>query len=143
MATELTPMDARIPLEDIIAATRLLIRLPYFLRHSITVDEAKRILRRRLQNREEDFLTIARKVVYAYRTHPYYQLLKQAGCEYGDLERTVHQEGVEGALQILFRHGVYLTVAEFKGSKPLVRGSTKIEMDAGQLRNPLSTPHYR
>jgi len=53
----------------------------------------------------------------------------------------VRQDGVEGALHSLFRHGVYLTVDEFKGRQPVVRGSTTMAMDPGQLRNPWSAIH--
>ena len=40
----------------------------------------------------------------------------------------VGQEGVEGALRTLFRHGVYLTVDEFKGRPPVQRGRATIEV---------------
>jgi hypothetical protein len=68
-------------------------------------------------------------------------VLKVAGCDYGDLERLVRQEGLEGALSILFRQGVYLTLDEFKGRRAVVRGSTTIDVNSAQLRNPGSVAH--
>ena len=42
---------------------------------------------------------------------------------------------------MLLREGVYLTVDEFKGRRPLVRGGITIPCHSDQLRNPLVTPH--
>ncbi|MFH1278449.1 MAG: hypothetical protein ABIK65_08730 [Candidatus Eisenbacteria bacterium] len=120
---------------------RLLLRLPAFLRDPLTLPEARTILRHRLERREADFLDLARRAIYENRASPYRSLLELARCEYGDLERLVRCEGVEGALRGLFREGVYLTVDEFKGRRPVVRGGTVIVADPARLRNPLSTPH--
>src|SRR5262249_19627282 len=35
--------------------------------------------------------------------------------------------------------GVYLTIEEFKGRRPVVRGSTRLDVQPAQFRNPLST----
>src|SRR5262249_18755430 len=59
-----------------------------------------------------------------------------AGCAYADLERLVQREGIEGALSDLFRHGVYLTIEEFKGRRQVVRGSVTFVIDPASLRNP-------
>src|SRR5208283_91916 len=50
--------------------------------------------------------------------------------------------GLEQTLRMLLREGVYLTVDEFKGRRPLVRGSMTIPCHSDQLRNPLVTPHF-
>jgi len=126
---------------DIAMGVRFVSRLPSFLRHPLTLKEAWQVLRERLERREADFLVIVRRAVYEHPGSPYRDLLKLAGCEYGDLERLVSQDGVEGALCTLFRHGVYLTVDEFKGRRPVVRGSTTIAADPGQLRNPYAAAH--
>jgi hypothetical protein len=128
------------PLEDVVAGARFYWSLPSYLRHPISLEEARATLRRRLERREADFLALARRAIYRHAGSPYRRLLELAGCEYGDLERLVGQEGVEGALGILFRGGVYLTVDEFKGRRPAVRGSATIAVDPGRLRNPGATP---
>ena len=83
------------PLGDVVSAARFLRRLPDFLRHPLTVDEARATFRRRLERREADFLELVRVGIYAVEDNPYHQLLRLAGCEYGDLERLVGQEGLK------------------------------------------------
>ncbi len=140
----LLPMsDARISFGDVAIGARFLWKLPSFLRHPITLEEAKATLRHRLENREADFLFLAKHAIFQNPGSPYRQLLKLAGCEYGDLEKLARQDGVEGALKRLFRHGVYLTVDEFKGRQPIARGNTTIGLEPGQLRNPLSAVHVQ
>lgn len=92
--------------------------------------------------RATDFLALARDAIYAHPGSPYRKLLELAGCEYGDLDGLVKQEGVEAALQILLRQGVYLTMEEFKGRRPTVRGSTTIRFGPSQFRNPLGKAHF-
>jgi hypothetical protein len=104
-------------------------------------DRARVLLRRRFEQRETDFLTLARQTIYDDSAGPYRQLLDAAGCEFGDLERIVAAEGVEGALQTLYRQGVYLTVDEFKGRQPAIRGSTSIRVEPNLLRNPAAQFH--
>ena len=113
-------------------------RLPQHLRQPLTRDEAMTILRRRLERREEDFLDLVRRAVYGGGASPYRALLRLAGCEYGDLARAVRTDGVEGALATLYRQGVYLTVDELKGRRPVVRGATTVPFDPVALRNPLT-----
>jgi hypothetical protein len=45
---------------------------------------------------------------------------------------------VEGALRVLLAAGVYLTVEEFKGRRPVQRGGLTFAADPVQLRNPLA-----
>jgi hypothetical protein len=128
-------------LGDVLMGLRFLRDLPASLRHPVTPEEARATLRRRLENRETDFLALVKRAIYAYRPSPYRALLQLAGCEYGDLERLVRQQGVEGALRDLCSQGVYLTVDEFKGRRPAHRGSATIEVAPDTLGNPSSTPH--
>lgn len=134
-------MPSLIPVEDVRLAARFLRRLPAFLRHPVSLDEARATLRGRLAGREASFLGLVRRGVYEHAGSPYRKLLGLAGCEYGDLEKLVARDGVEGALQALLGQGVYLTVDEFKGRRPLIRGGTTIELDPSQLGNPLLTSH--
>jgi hypothetical protein len=128
-------------LEDLRVGARFLVRLPAFLRHPVSLDEARAALGRRLEQREATFLALVRRAIYDNPPSPYRQLLSLAGCEHGDLEKLVNQDGVEGALQTLLRQGVYLTVDEFKGRRPVVRGSVTLEADPSGLRNPSSVAH--
>lgn len=128
-------------LEDLQLAARFLGRLPGFLRHPLSLDEARGILRRRLERRETDLLTLLRDTVFRDPGSPYRALLRAVGCEYGDLETLVTHDGVEGALRTLARQGVYLTVDEFKGKRPVVRGGTTITVHPARLYNPQARPH--
>jgi hypothetical protein len=128
-------------LADAFLGARFLVRLPAVLRSPIGAADARAILERRHAERDADFLALARRLVYAHPASPYRALLAHAGCQYGDLERLVSREGLEGALGALFREGVFLTVTEFKGRRPVVRGSLRLEVDPGALRNPTSASH--
>lgn len=130
------------PLEELAMGARFLRRLPRFLRRPVTIQEAHAIVRHRLTHRETDFLALARSMIFARPDNPYRPLLDHAGCEFGDLERLVRIEGLEGALRALYRTGVYLTVDEMKGRHPVVRGSTTILVEPSQLRNPTATIHF-
>jgi hypothetical protein len=119
-------LSHQIPLQHFIVGARFFRKLPSFLRHPISLEEARAILHRRFEQRKNNFLRIVKRAVYDYARSPYRQLLSLAGCEYGDFERLVRQDGVEGTLRILHREGVYLTVDEFKGRKPATRGSAAV-----------------
>ena len=82
-------LKSLIPVEDIAVGARLLWSLPGFLRRPISPEEALATVRRRLERREADFLDLVRRTIYENATSPYGDLLRLAGCEYGDLERLV------------------------------------------------------
>lgn len=125
-------------LPELAAGARFACALPFFLRKRIDLVRARETVSRRLVQREADFLHLAQRAIYANNHSPYRRLLELAGCEYGDLERIVGGDGVDGALHVLLRQGVYLTVDEFKGRRPVVRGATSFSVSPGQLSNPRS-----
>jgi hypothetical protein len=124
---------------DISAGIRLVSALPRFLRHRLTPAQARAILQERLTCRAADFQGLVHRTVFAQSGSPYRALLRHAGCEFGDLARLIERDGLEGALGELRRQGVYLTIEEFKGRRPVVRGSTRLDVEPAQLRNPLSS----
>jgi hypothetical protein len=127
--------------EDVAVAARFLRGLPGFLRSPFTLEEARAVLRERQRSREQRFLTLVGVGLEARPEGVYARLLRHAGCELGDLERLVADEGVEGTLRRLAQAGVYLTVDELKGRRPTVRGSTSLEVEAEDLRNPGGVVH--
>lgn len=127
-------------LGEAVVGARFALRLPPFLRRPVGRAEARTVLQSRLERREAALLGLAR-ILYGAPEGPYAILLRRAGCEYGDLERLVARDGAEGALARLFRAGVYLTIDEFKGRRPVVRGSTTVRVEPGLLRNPRSALH--
>ena len=128
-------------LDDASAAVALSTALPRFLRHPVSVDTSLAAQRHRLGTRESSWLALMRVSVYQRPRSPYRRLLRRAGCELGDLERLVRQEGLEGTLRRLYRAGVYLTVEEFKGRRPVVRGSERFHVDSRLLRNRRAAVH--
>jgi len=123
--------------DDLLVGARLLSRMPGWLNRPVGLLEARAALSERLRQRAETFLAIARRGIFAHPERPYARLFALAGCEFGDLERLVNHDGLEGALATLHRQGVYLTVEELKGRGPITRGSASFELASHQLRNPL------
>lgn len=115
---------------------RLARDLPGWLRRPVTLDAARGRIRQGLAMREARVLALADKAIYRHRRSPYRALLANAGCEPGDLRRLVADEGLEGALTILSEQGVYATVDEMKGRRPIVRGSFTLRPRSAQLGRP-------
>ncbi len=72
---------------------------------------------------------------------PYLELLQLAGCDYGDFDAIGPAGWRRGTLQRLYQQGVYLTVDEFKGRKPVIRGQVTVEVTPEVLRNSLASFH--
>jgi hypothetical protein len=107
-----------------------------FLRTPAIADPATAI-RERLANRENGFLHLMRRVVFANPANPYYALFQWAGCELGDLEGGLRRDGLDATLDRLRTAGVRLTNDEFKGRKPIERGGRGIEARTTDFANPL------
>jgi hypothetical protein len=125
------------------AGLRWLASVPGYLRRPYSPEQAEQIVRRRLANRARDLSRILDLAVFRNPASPYLRLLRGAGCEQGDLQRLLDQDGVEGALRTLFRRGVYLTADEFKGRQPVRRGSLEFTVQPDSLRNPLESTYLR
>ena len=62
------------------------------------------------------------------------KLFENAGCKLEDLQDLVCAEGLEAALGRLAAEGVYLSTEEFKGKRPVVRGSSTFEIRQKDLQ---------
>jgi len=80
--------------------------------------------------------------VYANPRSPYRRLLEAAGAELGDIRNLIGERGLERALAALRDAGVYATLEEFKGRKPLERGDLSLHLDHSDFDNPMLGPHY-
>ena len=80
---------------------RFALGLRGFLRRRISVEQARAIVRRRMAQREENFLRLVRKGIFGHPRSPYLPLMQLAGCEIGDLETMVRRRGLDGALLAL------------------------------------------
>jgi hypothetical protein len=124
------------------AYSRFLLGLPRFLRETLSLDAARKIVLTRLRSRNRNFLELAKQSVYANPKSPYLGMLRQAGCEFADLERLVHRDGLEGTLSGLRAAGVYVTFEEFKGLEPIVRGGREIPAESEHFDNPHLTQYH-
>jgi hypothetical protein len=129
-------------LDDLKMYARFAWGLRGFLNHTITLEEAHAIVRRRLADRERSFLRLVKKGVFGYQYSPYLSLLKSAGCEMGDIENLVRSSGLEGTLRALREAGVYVTFEEFKGRAPMVRNGRVIRVKARDFDNPYLSFYY-
>lgn len=121
---------------------RLTRDFPRFLRTPLTPEQAVAVIQRQLESREERFLRIAEQAIYAYPRSPYLQLLRAAGCEFGDLKALVAAKGLEGALSELVEAGVFITFDEFKGRKEIVRGGRHFAFLEEDFDNPCISAHF-
>ena len=123
-------------LADLAMYTRFAWGLRGFLRHTITLEEAKTIVQQRLAERESNFLRLVERGIFGYPRSPYLPLLKLAGCELGDIQNMVRDRGLEGTLRALRAAGVYVTFEEFKGREPMVRDGKVIPVESRDFDNP-------
>ena len=114
--------------------------LKQFLTETLTPDNARALITARLENRDKSLLDLIRTAVYGYSDSPYLPLLSYAGCEYGDLERLVKTAGADKALAQLADEGVYLSIEEYKGRTPIVRGSITYQVKETDFDNPCLAP---
>jgi hypothetical protein len=123
------------------AGARFLLSLPGFLQKRLEPAEAAAIVCRRLARREQALLDLLRFSIFGNPHSPYRRLLRHAGCELGDVEQLVRKEGLEEALRHLLKSGVYFLVDEYKGRKPVRRGSLAFQTNPAAFRSPGLRPH--
>jgi len=133
--------DTKFSFHDLAVGARFFFSLPRFLRARLTPERATAIFERRLQNREENFLRLAARGIFSRPGSPYHVLLRNTGCRYGDLADLVRKDGLETALSVLFRAGVFLTSEEYKGRREVRRGTLRLAVSSEELHNPLSRYH--
>lgn len=109
--------------------------LPGYLRNRLGPDQAHARLTQALADREQNFLRVLERGIFANRASPYLPLLRNAGITLDDVTDLVRAHGLEGALGALYDAGVSVTLDEMKGRT----GPAK----AGAFDNPLLTAHYR
>ena len=127
---------------ELLAFARFLAGLPALVRRRMTLAEAQAIIQQRLRAREENFLTVLERGVFGNPESPYRALLSMAGCTLSDVREMVSKEGLEGTLERLRRDGVYVSFEEFKGIRPIVRGSITIDTTPADFDNPGAGRYY-
>lgn len=107
-----------------------------FLKEPVTLGQSHEIIKETLRNREQSLLTMVKRAIYDNEDSPYIQLLKIAGCEYGDFEKMVRSDGIEQTLHKLREAGVYITIEEFKGKREVCRGGKVFKFRESDFDNP-------
>lgn len=107
-----------------------------YLKRPMTLEQAKSDIRKRMDNRESNFLTLAKKLIYENQKSPYRKLLLWAGCGYKDLEDSIKHQGMENTLEKLRDEGVYITLEEFKTKAPICRKGLTFETSPTDFDNP-------
>ncbi len=113
-----------------------------FLRHRISLEEARATVRLRIVERERNFLRLVEGGIFGYPRSPYRSLLKLAGCELGDIRNMVEAKGLEATLRALREAGVYVSFEEFKGRTPIVRDGQVIPVQPHDFNNPYLSHYY-
>jgi hypothetical protein len=120
---------------------QLVFALREFLKETLTLEKCKEIVKRRLEERDKNFIDIVKRTIYDNETSPYLKLLKLAGCEFGDFRSCVIRDGVEKTLEALRQSGVYLTYDEFKGRKDVIREGKSFRFEQSDFNNPTLSHH--
>lgn len=130
----------RWPRHSIASAVSQYVRMSGALRQYLRTPQPldwEEMVRLGLASRERNFLETVRRGVFEQPSNPYLEMMRQAGCTYGDLERGVCRDGVETTLRLLAREQVYLTHDEFKGKQPIVRSGRHLVAGPSCFANPL------
>lgn len=98
-------------------------------------------VRAQLAQRDRAFESAIRRAVFQHPASPYLPLLQAANIHEERFSGLVRDHGVEGTLQRLYEAGVYITLDEFKGRRPIRRGQREYSVSASDFDNPRSHAH--
>jgi len=117
-----------------------------FLRGRIPTEQAvelaKKILRDRVQQREENFLNLVEKGVFGYDDSPYRLLLDPKKIRYADVKEWVGRDGLESTMARLQEEGIYFTVEEYKGKTDVSRNGRTFRLTEKAFDNPFLSVAY-
>ncbi len=113
-----------------------------FLGEALGEGECERLLVEQLHGRDEAFLRLLERSVFAQPQSPYRRLLARVGLEFREVARLVRERGVEAALEELHDRGVYVTLDEFKGRVPIEREGLRFAVRPEDFDNPLLLPAF-
>ncbi len=108
-----------------------------YLRTPLSPEAGRARIEHGLRTRETSFLGTLERSVFRNPRSPYRALLAHAGIELGDVAHLVREAGLEATLQELRDAGVYVTLEEFKGRRPIVRSGLELAPALGDFDNPV------
>lgn len=109
-----------------------------FLRRPLDAAQCRQAITHGLRERNGNFIDVLARGVFARAESPYRRLLAHAGISLEDVRDLAQRRGLEETLGVLFDAGVYLRLDEFKGRRPIRRGSLIVETAPRDFDNPLS-----
>jgi hypothetical protein len=113
-----------------------------YLGTSISLADAGALVRQQISRREQNFLDLVERAIYANPVSPYRRLLRHAGFELRDVRALVESAGLEGALGELYSQGIYVSQDEFKGRQPIKRPGLEFAPAASDFNNPIASASY-
>lgn len=125
---------------------RFVMGLRKYLNERIEPEDAlelsKKLLKKRINERTENFLNIIEKGIFGYSKSPYLKLLEPRKIDFQKVKRWVERDGIEAALEILLNEGIYFTVDEFKGKTEVNRNGIKFICKENMFDNPFLSYVY-
>jgi CYTH domain-containing protein len=103
---------------------------------------ARECIKKRVANREQNFLNLVQKGVFQNQHSPYLRILEPKRIGFEELKAWVLRDGIEASLHLLQSEGIYFTVDEFKGKTPVVRKGIKFTCREGMFDNPFLSCVY-
>ena len=103
---------------------------------------ARKSLKKRVAEREENFLNFVEKGIFQYSGSPYLKMLEPRKITFNDLRAWVRKDGLEAALRTLEAEGVYFTVDEFKGRVAVRRNGVRFQCNEKMFDNPFLAESY-
>ena len=128
-------------LNDLKMYARFIGGLPAFYRTTLSLEESENILKRRILEREKNFLFLVEKGIFGHSESPYLPLMRMAGCRMGDIREMVRSRGLEETLLALRQAGVYVTFEELKGRSPIRRNGLTLSVNPHDFDNPCTSRH--
>ena len=113
-----------------------------YLSEPLDLETARSVVTSQLHNRDQAFLQVLKRGIYANASSPYRTLLLHAGFQFDDVVALIRQVGLEEALSRLHAAGVYVTLDEFKGRASVRRPGLEFPVNDSDFDNPLLTVHY-
>ena len=109
--------------------------IPALARRRVTLAEGEATLGQRLRSRGANLLGTVERAYAAGAERPYGALMRAAGCTPSDVGARIESDGVEAALRELREAGVWISFEEFKGNRPIVRGSLSLQTRPADFDN--------
>lgn len=123
-------------LDDLRVYWRYARGLREFLRQPLTLADAGEGLAQQLARREQNFLELLKRGVFAKPDSPYLPLFRHAEIEFEDARRLVRDAGLRSALSTLYDAGIRVSLEEAKGRQPIIRGGAEIAVTERSFDNP-------